>query len=236
MQDLVAERAFYDKLFTDKPENEHISQGYEELHDLAFQTPPEGLVLDLGCGTGGHTTRLAQRGFRVLAIELTKPGIRATRERLRRDGQEAMLVAADAQHLPLRADSIDTTWTSLLLHHFPRLGQLPNELARITSRRLIAFEPNAQNPLSWLAFNIVNPIVGLSTTTRNQRSLWPGRLTKAFRRVGLQTQTLEYIHRPWTDAPGLMGFIRKVFTLLTAPLPLRMRANKFLIIFDKTTT
>ena len=127
------------------------------------------------------------------------------------------------------------TWTSLLLHHFPRLDRLPAELARVSRRRVIAFEPNAQNPLSWLAFNIVNPIVGLSTTTRNQRSLWPSRLTKIFARVGLQRQTLEYIHRPWTDAPGMMGFIRKVFTILTAPLPMRIRANKFLIIFDKTT-
>jgi SAM-dependent methyltransferase len=170
-----------------------------------------------------------------LAIELTKPGIRATKERLNRDGQKAALVVADAQHLPLREDSVDTTWTSLLLHHFPQLGALPDELARITRRRLIAFEPNAQNPLSWMAFNVVNPIVGLSTTTRNQRSLWPGRLKRAFRRVGLETEALEYIHRPWTDAPGVMGFIRKVFTVLTSPLPLRFRANKFLIIFDKKT-
>ncbi len=234
MQDLVAERDFYDKLFTDNPDNEHIAQGYEELYRLAFQSQPSGLLLDLGCGTGAHTTRLAARGYPVLAIELTRPGIRATRERLQRDQQEGLLVVADAQHLPLRDNAIDTTWTSLLLHHFPKLGQLPAELARVTQNRLIAFEPNAQNPLSWLAFNVVNPIVGLSTTTRNQRSLWPGGLTKTFRRAGFQIEALHYVHRPWNDAPGFMGFIRKMFTILTALLPLRYRANKFLIVFDKS--
>ena len=50
MQDLVAERDFYDKLFAEKPENEHIVAGYEELHDLAFAQKPKGPVLDLGCG------------------------------------------------------------------------------------------------------------------------------------------------------------------------------------------
>jgi len=233
MQDLAAERAFYDQLFTEKPENEHIVQGYDELHDLAFQDPPQGLVLDLGCGTGGHTTRLAARGFRMVAMELTRPGIRATRERLRRDGQQALLVVADAQHLPLRDGSIDTVWTSLLLHHFPKLGDLPRELFRVTAQRLIAFEPNAQNPLSWLAFNVINPIVGLSTTTRNQRSLWPGRLSRQFSHVGFDRESLHYIHRPWADATGMMGFIRRVFTAITSVLPLRFQANKFLVTFKK---
>jgi hypothetical protein len=58
-------------------------------------------------------------------------------------------------------------WSSLLLHHFPKLDRLPEELARITKDRLAAVEPNAGNVLSWFAFNVVNVVWGLSTTTRN---------------------------------------------------------------------
>ncbi len=233
MQDLGAERAFYDRLFSEKPTNEHIVGGYEELHDLAFAVSPQGLVLDLGCGTGAHTSRLARRGYAMLGVELTRPGIMATRDRLERDGQQGLLVVADAEHLPLRTGAVDVTWTSLLLHHFPRLDRLPAELARVSRLRVIAFEPNAQNPLSWLAFNVINPIWGLSTTTRNQRSLWPGRLTRTFAEVNLEASALHYIHRPWADGRGVLGLIRRVYTILTGWLPLRFRANKFLVVFDK---
>ena len=50
---MVAERAFYDELFRRKPDNEHITEGYDEIHSWAFSEDPEGIVLDLGCGTGG---------------------------------------------------------------------------------------------------------------------------------------------------------------------------------------
>jgi SAM-dependent methyltransferase len=233
MQDLVAERAFYDKLFSENPTNEHITTGYEELHALAFAEPPQGLVIDLGAGTGGHTVRLAQRGYQVLAVELTRPGIRAARERLRRAGLPGLFVVGDAECLPFRDGAADITWTSLLLHHFPRLDRLPAELRRVTRRRVIAFEPNAQNPLSWLAFNVVNPVWGLSSTTKNQRSLWPGRLARTFQAAGFRVAALHYVHRGWSDSDSVLGFVRRVFDGATSWLPERMRANKFLVIFDK---
>jgi SAM-dependent methyltransferase len=234
MQDIVAERAFYDKLFAEKPENEHIVAGYEELHDRAFAEPPHGAVLDLGCGTGGHAIRLARRGFDVIAVDLTLGGVRAARERLRREGYKGRFLVADAERLPFRGRAVDTTWTSLLIHHFPRLDRLPAELSRVTGRRLIAFEPNALNPLSWFAFNVVNPIWGLSSTTRNQRAVWPKRVERTFAAVGLRASSLQFVHRAWDDGTGVMAVIRRLYTALTGWLPLSMRANKFLIIFDKS--
>lgn len=234
MQDTVAERAFYDKLFAEKPENEHIVAGYEELHDRAFAQPPQGAVLDLGCGTGGHAIRLARRGYDVIAVDLTLGGVRGARERLRREGFKGRFFVADAERLPLRDQAVDTTWTSLLIHHFPRLDKLPTELARITKRRLIAFEPNAMNPLSWFAFNIVNPIWGLSSTTRNQRAVWPRQLERTFAGVGLKSTSLQFVHRPWADGQGAMAMVRRLYTALTGWLPLSMKANKFLVIFDKS--
>ncbi len=75
MQDVAAERAFYDELFEKNPENEHITYGYDELYDLAFVREPDGRVLDVGCGTGAHAVRLAQKGFDVVAVDLTRAGV-----------------------------------------------------------------------------------------------------------------------------------------------------------------
>ncbi len=76
-------------------------------------------------------------------------------------------------------------------------------------------------------------MVGLSSTTKNQRALNPGKLEKTFAQVGLKASKLHFVHRPWADGAGLMAMIRKVYTTLTGWLPLSRKANKFLIIFDK---
>lgn len=233
MQDLKAERAFYDELFTRNPENEHITAGYDDLHRLALPAPPDGVVLDLGCGTGAHAVRLAQRGCRVVAADLTLPGVRAARTRFEREGLSGGFVVADAEHLPFRDRSIAVIWSSLLLHHFPKLDRLPDELARVTVDRVIAFEPNAQNLLTWFAFNVVNPLVGLSTTTRNQRALWPGPLRKVFERHGFGGSDVHYVHLAWRDDSSSMGFVRRVYDGISRLLPMRFRANKFLVVFEK---
>ena len=230
MQDLVAERDFYEELFRLKPDNEHITDGYEDLHELAFQEPPDGPVLDLGCGTGAHAVRLARRGYDVIAVELTRRGIQATRERFERDGLRGTFVIADAEALPFRDGAVSVAWTSLLIHHFPDARDLAAEIARVTRHRVIAFEPNAGNFLTWFAMNVVNRYWGIKAMTRNQVALHAGGVERLFRRYGFQRLRLNYIQREWQDR---MRGVRRLYGTLTAWLPERFQANKFLVVFTK---
>ena len=230
MQNVAAERAFYDELFGKNPENEHITGGYDEIHRLAMPSVPAGPVLDLGCGTGAHALRLASRGADVIAVDLTREGVKAARARLIRQGAKRRFFVGDAERLPLRDGAVAVAWTSLLLHHFPKLDTLPAELARVARERVIAFEPNAQNALTWFANNVVNRFWGIAAMTPNQRALWPGRLRRIFRRQGFREAGLHYIDRPWRDR---LGWARQLYRGLTAWLPLRFRANKFLMVFEK---
>jgi SAM-dependent methyltransferase len=230
MQDRVAERSFYDELFQKKPENEHITEGYDELHALAFPAAPAGPVLDIGCGTGAHAVRMARRGYDVIAVDLTRQGVRSARERFRREGLRGRFFVGDAENLPVRDVSVSVAWTSLLLHHFPTLDALPRELSRITRDRLIAFEPNAHNALTWVAFNVVNRFVGIEGMTRNQVALKPANLERLFQRFGFVNASVHFVDRPWKDG---MGAVRRLYGTMTSVLPLRYRANKFLISFEK---
>ena len=231
MQDLAAERKFYADLFAKNPENEHITSGYDELHQMALPVPPNGPVLDLGCGTGSHTVRLARRGCDVIAMDLTKEGVKAARERLRREALKGRFVVGDAEHLPFRDRSITVAWTFLLLHHFPKLDLLPLELARITRDKVVALEPNAQNALTWMANNVYNRFIGTVAMTTNQRALWPGVVSHSFAQVGFRTTTLTYVDRRWADSHGWM---RGTYDLLTRWLPQRYRTNKFLVILERS--
>src|SRR5690606_4560464 len=119
MQDQAAEKKFYEELFEKDARNVHITHGYEELYDIVFPPKTSGELLDLGCGTGAHSIRLAERGFTVTAVDLTWRGVVAARDRFRERGLNVDVVVADAEELPFRDRSFDTAWTALLLHHFP---------------------------------------------------------------------------------------------------------------------
>ena len=97
---------------------------------LASALPKTGRVLEIGCGTGFYTKWLSERGVSVVAMDLSLHGVRAAQERFRREGLSGHFVVADAQNLPLKDGAVDTIWSSLLLHHFPKLDRLPDELAR----------------------------------------------------------------------------------------------------------
>jgi SAM-dependent methyltransferase len=232
MQDLAAERAFYAALFEKNPDNEHIASGYEELHALALPEAPAGAVLDLGCGTGAHAVRLARRGCNVVAIDLTREGVRSARARFAREGLHGRFLVADAERLPIRSRAMSVAWTFLLLHHFPKLDKLPAEVARVARDKIVAFEPNAQNLLTWLANNVVNRFIGISAMTPNQRALRPAPVAAAFAPLGFRATSVHYVDRKWSDS---LGWLRRGYEVLTSWLPKRFRANKFLIILEKRT-
>ncbi len=54
--------------------------------------PPYGRALDLGCGTGLWSVRLAQREWEVTGIDIVPKAVRIARERARRAGAEIRFV------------------------------------------------------------------------------------------------------------------------------------------------
>jgi SAM-dependent methyltransferase len=54
--------------------------------------PPYGRALDLGCGTGFWSARLAQRGWEVTGIDIVPKAVRIARERARRAGADIRFV------------------------------------------------------------------------------------------------------------------------------------------------
>jgi SAM-dependent methyltransferase len=233
MQDQAAEKAFYEDLFEKDSRNVHINYGYEEIYDAVFPKQATGELLDLGCGTGDHSIRLADRGFTVTAVDLTWRGVVAARERFREKGLQVDVLVADAEYLPFKESSFDIAWTSLLLHHFPVLDKLPLELKRIVRKTVVALEPNAGNFLSWFAFNVINPIFGISSTTKNQRSLWPKRLHPVFERIGFKVAAFEFVHRPWRDKDASAKIVRRVANVVIDVLPMPYKANKFVVSYEK---
>jgi len=56
---------------------------------------PYGAALDLGCGSGIWSVKLAARGWRVTGIEIVPKALRAARRRIQETGVDAHLIQGD---------------------------------------------------------------------------------------------------------------------------------------------
>jgi SAM-dependent methyltransferase len=64
-------------------------------------TDSKPLALDVGCGTGIQSVRLAQLGYRVVGVDVAKDLLRVAHRKLMKS-DDADFIVADAQRLPLR--------------------------------------------------------------------------------------------------------------------------------------
>lgn len=77
-----------------------------------------GRALEIGCGTGEFTRRLAGRAERVLAVDLSPRMIEAARERSA-GCENVEFVLGDVMELPLAEGAFDCVTTLTTLHHLP---------------------------------------------------------------------------------------------------------------------
>jgi SAM-dependent methyltransferase len=117
--------------------------------------PPYGRALDLGCGTGFWSVRLAQRGWEVTGIDIVPKAVRTARERARGAGVDALFV--DGSVTALSATGVGSRFRLIL--DFGTVHGLPPEQVRTVGREvtavatedatvlMYAFSPGRRGPL-----------------------------------------------------------------------------------------
>src|SRR3712207_6505448 len=92
----------------------------------------EGMdVLDVAAGTGNASIPAAQRGARVIGLDLTPELFDAARERAAEAGVEVEWVAGDAEALPFEDASFDRVLSAIGVQFAPRHEVVASELARV---------------------------------------------------------------------------------------------------------
>lgn len=84
-------------------------------------------VLEIGCGTGRHTARLALQGNRVTALDLSPGMLAVARGKL--TGLDVHLVERDIMAGPLDLGLFDAAVTALVLEHIEDLATFFNRVA-----------------------------------------------------------------------------------------------------------
>ena len=75
---------------------EHTFADYDEMLVDAVEGLMPGRALDVGCGAGGNAMWLAERGWRVTAVDFSEVAIQKARQRAKERGVEVNFTVADA--------------------------------------------------------------------------------------------------------------------------------------------
>ena len=179
----------------------------------AARLRPGVRCLELGSGTGVFTSRLAESGCELVAVELSEELAERCRERV---GERAEVVVGNIETGEgLDERGFDAIVGVSILHHVNMELCLGNTFARLVPGGRFAFsEPNMANPQVWAMKNI-NVVGRLLHETPHETAFRVRELRGLFESAGLDVEIcepFEFLH-PATP-PALIGPVRRLERLL----------------------
>jgi ubiquinone/menaquinone biosynthesis C-methylase UbiE len=120
---------------------------------LTQRSPQNGsqLILEVGCGSGGVSTYLAQPQTKIIGLDIA-PGMAKLASQKHPDTSYSFL-ASDGERLPFAAGCFDKVAFVASLHHLPSARNAIKEACRVTGceGEIIFFEPNGKSLIAnWI--------------------------------------------------------------------------------------
>ena len=141
---------YYDKYHTRNPIARWLVSGFLHSFEELATLQPERVAVEVGCGEGELSMRLAQAGFRVTGYDIAEEAIAEARQRVAQAGLSIPLEVAALGKLSERVRAPFVVCCEVLEHlDDPQAGL--DDLARIAQSWLLVSVP--REPL-WRALNL----------------------------------------------------------------------------------
>jgi ubiquinone/menaquinone biosynthesis C-methylase UbiE len=154
-----------------------------ELADIK----PFERVLDLGCGPGDGTARIAQTGATAIGLDYSEGMIVKARKEPATTGK---LTRGDAGRLPFKDASFDKVVCTNSFHHYPDHFAALKEVRRVLKPggMLVLVDPRADNIFGWVAIDVAEKMVfGLDEVRIFSREAW----TRMLHDAGFSSSNVE---------------------------------------------
>ena len=138
-------------------------------------------ILDVGCGSGYSTFALSEEVPYVIGLDRSYFMLR------RHPFFPSKLVLGDARYLPFPTSSFDLVCAWEVLHHFQDAQPIVQEMARVTRKWVVLFEPCRYHPVQFalaLLQKEHRPILNYSANYLRSLLEKSGLRPKAIKRVG----------------------------------------------------
>ena len=161
--------------------------------DIASVAPPETAVLEVGCGSGALSLRLAARpGMTVTAVDVDPDEIRRARDKSARAASAGRagpeFLVADVARLPFADASFDLVVSTFSMHHWEHKGAGLEEICRVLRPGSRALIWDTRRGFSLFHLRTPDPLDGLDESPLEVRDVrewaWPFGFT-FFRRIEL---------------------------------------------------
>jgi len=100
-----------------------------------------GTVLEVGCGMGTLAIRLAQAGFQVTGMDVSKLALQQASERASEAGVQIAWQEGFAESLPFSDKTFDYITCCHTLEHVKDLAKAVMELKRVTKKKIVVLVP-----------------------------------------------------------------------------------------------
>lgn len=234
LQDLNKEMDFYQNMYQNLKgidDGHCVVYGYDEIYDF-MSGVPRGSLLDVGCGAGHHSKDLSSMGYDVTGIDISVNGLNQAQCVSKAHNQNIDFVIGDVENLPFDDNAFDVVFCSLILHHFPKRDKLLKEISRVSKSHFVTFEVNSFHPISFIRFDIINPTIGISSISKNQRTVSPDKLTSELCELGFKDISVKYVdihNYTGRDPNSLKAKLLNLYGMFSKLLPYKCRFNLFIM-------
>jgi ubiquinone/menaquinone biosynthesis C-methylase UbiE len=150
------------------------------------EMPKNSRILEIGCGWGNFTLRLAREGYNTFGLDVSPKLCLMAKQKAERAklGKTLKFVVGDTMHLPFPDKSFDVVVSPFVLHHVPdSLETVLKEVRRVLKEggRFIAVEPSSYNLLEDIYYLPV-----LKIKSPNERPISPKKVRTILSNVGFK--------------------------------------------------
>lgn len=186
-QNKKAEITFFDKFDKAGGYDAFDNDGYYKISSFLKKKLDDSKVekiIDMGCGSGAFTARLATtlNKAEVIGLDISKGCIR----RAKKDYPKIRFEIGDIEKTRFKSSSVDLVCYTGILHHFPDFSNVAKEAARILKPggHFFSYDPNLFNPAFWLYRSPKSPFSTRVGVTENERLLSSFEIEEVFEKQG----------------------------------------------------